>query len=169
MLNLTHLLQYVIEFNEPVDLFDVIYQLKIQTRTDFKSDQKKIIICSLNPIPVYGEDPNHISNRFSNNKFISNYGNAWVNHHVRLTNFERGFRDEEEKLKEYWIEEHEGTIDGFYEHYNNIIELVNEFEKACDNIELTVEEINLMNHIKNFPAIKSNIKFIGWKDAWVCD
>lgn len=169
MLSLDHLLQYVIEFNEPVDLFDVIYQLKIQTRNDFKGDTSKIIICSLSPYTTYGQDPNHISNRFFNSKFISNHANAWVNHHVRLTNFERIFRDREDEFKENWIEKHNGIIDGFYEHYNNIIELSNEFEKACDNIELTVEEINLINHIKNFPAIKSNIKFIGWKDAWVCN
>ena len=42
-----HTLEYVIEFTEPVDLFDVIYQLKILTRNNFIGDVNIIIVCRL--------------------------------------------------------------------------------------------------------------------------
>jgi hypothetical protein len=169
MLSISHLLEYVIEFINPVDLFDVIYRLKIETRNDFKGYQNKIIICSLRDYIDNSTNKNDVKYRFAKTKFIENNAYLWnENYHLVLTNFERKFKDNETEYKEDWIESH-GNLDGFYEHYNKIIELSNELEKECDNIQLTQEEINLINHIMNFHDLKSNIKFIGWKDCWICD
>ncbi len=86
MLSESHLLEYVIEFINPVDLFDVIYQLKIETRNDFKGYSNKIIICSLRDYIEYGTNKNEPKNRFANTKFIANNANLWNKYHLVLTN-----------------------------------------------------------------------------------
>lgn len=167
-LSITHYLEYVIEFKESVDLFDVIYQLKIQTRNDFEGNKKKITICRLSPHTTWGrmlDDPVH---RFANSEFIKKYVNIWNNYdRIVYTGFEINFKNYEEKYKEEYIEKH-NNLNGFEEKYNNIINISNELEKECDNIKLTEEEVNLIDSVNEFPGLKENISFIGWKDCWIC-
>ncbi len=72
-----HYLEYIIEFKNPVDLFDVIYQLKIQTRNNFEGNEKKITICRLHSDLIYGRELNDPVNRFANTEFIKKYANIW--------------------------------------------------------------------------------------------
>ncbi len=168
MISSCHVLEFVIEFINPVDLFDVIYQLKIQTRNDFITNTKKIVICRLSPYKGYRVDENDMSNRFSCSEFIKKHANIWNTGRIIYAGFERNFLDYKEEYKQDYLELH-NNLDGFDEYYNNIIQISNELEIYCDKIELTEREFNLIESVKKFPNLKENIKFIGWKDSWITE
>jgi hypothetical protein len=48
--DIQHKIRYRIKFIKPVDLFDVIYKLKIQTRNDFKGCENYIDLIEIDPI-----------------------------------------------------------------------------------------------------------------------
>ncbi len=79
------------------------------------------------------------------------------------------FKQHEQDYKQDYADLHNGSVDGFEEKYNNIINISNELEKECDNIKLINEEHKLIDHIKSFSGLKENISFIGWKDCWICN
>ncbi len=170
MISLTHVLEYIIEFKNPVDLFDVIYQLKIITRNDFIGNSKKIIICRLSPYKKYQTIDDDPINRFAISKFIASHANKWNNSSDRVifTGFERTFNLHKEEFKQDYQELND-NLDKFEEHYNEIIELSNEFEKTCDKLELTKEEFKLIDSINKFPGLKDNISFMGWRDTWIVE
>ncbi len=168
MISCTHVLEFVIEFINPVDLFDVIYKLKIQTRNDFIGNSKKIIVCRLRPYKTYGVDENDISNQFVNSEFYIKYENIWNENRVIYTDHERRFLDNKKKYEEDYLMEY-NNLDGFYEYHNNIIQLSNELEKSCDELKLTDCELNLIDSVNQFPNLKENIKYIGWKDTWITE
>ncbi len=168
MISCCHVLEFVIEFINPVDLFDVIYQLKINTRNDFIANTNKIVVCRLSPYKSYGLPENHVSNRFSCSEFIKKYANIWNKGRIIYAGFERNFLDYKEEYKQDYLELHH-NLDEFDEYYNNIIQISNELEIYCDKLELTENELNLIENIKKYPKLKENIKFIGWKDFWFID
>jgi hypothetical protein len=166
MISIYHVIEFVIEFTNPVDLFDVIYQLKIQTRNDFIANTTKIVVCRLYSNKTYGLPTNDISNRFVNSEFIAKYGNIWLKERIVYVDFERRFLDNKKNYEEDYFDLN-NNLEDFEEYYNNIITISNELEKTCDKLQLTESEFNLIDSIKKIPNLKENICFIGWKDFWL--
>lgn len=84
MLSMTHYLEYIIEFKDPVDIFDLIYKLKILTRNDFSDGKNGITICRLSSHAICGRMYYEPVHRFANSNFIKNMQTYGINMMARF-------------------------------------------------------------------------------------
>lgn len=166
-----HRIKFVIEFENPVDYFNVILQKQIDLRLKFDGNEKQIIL--------FDFDFNNV--RFNMTEsilmFINNYSligqisylqfNTTLNKHQRLKKIYKSMKKQKFGfIPEIFLSE-DKTIISFdkYEHIMNT--MLEELKLMCDNFEFSEDEKKIIKSIIEDPNLKSNVKFIGFDDYWI--
>lgn len=181
VMDIVHKLKYVIEFKNQVDYFNVILQKQIDLRLKFDGNE--------NCITIFNSDSNN--NRFNNTYFFSTYRDVFTNYNVmrRISYFE--FYDEPNRYiilkneyesiyedilsKAIWLPKiclpstDDNKIVSYDEFEYNIDVMLEEFKLFCNLFEFNEDEKKIISSIVEDENLKSNIKFIGWKDYWIVD
>jgi hypothetical protein len=172
VLDIVHKIVYEIQFNQPVDYFDVILQKQIDLRLKIKGNVKKIEVIELN-------NENEV---FKKSTFYEKYKIIFEDY----TNFRTSFLsliNNPEKYSIYKKIYEKIKQDELYKdkYYNNDIYKAESYEEFEYNFDLVLEEFklfldkfefdeNLKKIIDSFvldEKINTNIKFIGWRDYWI--
>jgi hypothetical protein len=192
--DIIHELKYVIIFDKPVDLFDVIKHLQIDLRNDFVGNQYMIEVIKIRPeddifkqtdfykkyIELFiNKDWIHINSSLYNNISIDNQTlintikndykqyvlNQTLNH---STNIEQNHSTNIEQNHSTNIEQPPLFINISESEYINFwLDYMRTYKNTIDNIILDQKEQLLIQKAKLHPQIKNNIKFIGWIDLWL--
>jgi hypothetical protein len=181
VMDLIHKLEYVIEFIDPVDYFDVVLQKQIDLRLRYEGNTKKIVIvdfdnrfdgtvnsrlvssCFIKKYTRYFNDCSHFrgsllelnnsADKYNDVKYIYN----------KLTN-ERGYN---RNYLPVYIYNDDGDIISYEEFEYNVDLMLEEFKLFVDKFEFNSDEKRITDAFVLDEKIKSNIKFIGWRDYWI--
>jgi hypothetical protein len=172
-MDLQHRIRYIIRLTEPVDLFDVIYKLKIATRIDFNATTTQIVLTD------------YIPNK-SDSEFFQTYSNIWNSSSnyfsfKNISNLDPS--DVEEKFKNQYefinmrksydnhsissTEITDPPIDSFENYYGFWQTIFTKLDEFFASKTLDPESEKVLEAIMQTPELKDNIKSIGWEDYWL--
>ena len=175
-MNIVHKIKYVIEFKNPVDYFDVILQKQIDLRLEFDGNENCITIL----------DFDSGNKRLRDTKFFSNYEDIFSNYDVigqisyfklyedpdKYTHLKYRYERIEKKIS-HWTPkillsgEDNNLVVSYEEFEYNIDIMLEEFKLFCKFFEFNEDEKRIILSIVEDQNLKSNIKFIGWRDYWI--
>jgi hypothetical protein len=156
--DIQHKIRYRIKFIKPVDLFDVIYKLKIQTRNDFKGCENYIDLIEIDPInDVFFET------------FMLKHRSLWFNYNNQ-TVYSR-FKNKEDivshLIDRYFLDDDTNELRTVpTELINKMAECLVDYQNCVNNIVFNESTQKTLDHILSDEAIKSNIQSIGFEDYW---
>jgi hypothetical protein len=159
VMDLVHKLEYIIEFIEPIDYFNVILQKQIDLRIKYKGDVEKIVIVNLD----------RSSDRLNSSDFMKKHDRDFNNFSYYRVNFlELNNSPDKYSHIKYLYKKIKDDCDKSLEEYEyNFDLMLEEFKLFVDKFEFNSDEKRIIDAFVLDKKIKSNIKFIGWKDYWI--
>ena len=194
-MDLQHRIKFIIRFDLPVDLYDVIYMLKIKTRTDFIADTKQIILIDKIPSDsdsdlasdsdlVKDQTTDQITNPKPEFNFFQTYSKVW-NSHLNYFSFknisELDPADLEERFRSNYeminmrnqrstysdTDSNHIPTDTFENYFEYWKTLFARLDEFFKSKTLDPESKKVLDAIMETPELKDNIKSIGWEDYWL--
>lgn len=178
--SIVHKLEYIIEFKTPIDYFDVFLQKQIDLRLKFVGNESRITIVEF--------DNSNI--KFKESEFNKKYTNSYQDYNLfsRISFLELNNRvdkytickkvydkllhlkitDNDWKwMPEIFLKDNNIKMVSYDEFEFNVDTMLNELNILCNEYEFTNDEKKIIDAFTNDSNLKSNIKFIGWKDYWI--
>ena len=176
VIDIVHKIKYVIKFKNPVDYFDVILKKQIDMRLKFDANENCITIFDYN---------SYNNERLRDTKFFSKYGDIFSNHYTfgqisyyklyedpdKYSQLKNRYKRIEKDISRWTPEillssEDNSKIVSYEEFEYNIDIMFEEFKLFCKFFEFNEDEKRVISSFVEDPNLKSNIKFIGFKDYW---
>jgi len=174
VMDIVHKIKYVIEFKNPVDYYNVILQKQIDLRLKFEGNENCITIFDFDS---YNE-------RLVDTIFFSKYKDIFSNNNIIGRISYLNFYDDPDRYlilkdkyklleKNRWTpkilisKEDNNSIISYEEFEFNIDVMLEEFKLFCKFFEFNEDEKKIISSIVEDTNLKSNIKFMGWKDYWI--
>lgn len=174
-MEIEHKIKYVIEFKSPVDYYNVILQKQIDLKLKFEGNENCITIFN----------SNSYDDRLRDTAFFSKYKDAFLNYTILGQISYLNFYDDpdkysmlkeryeyQEKIVGRWTpnillsKEDKNSFVSYEEFKYNIDIMLEELKLFCKFFEFNENEKKIISSIVEDTNLKSNIKFIGWKDYW---